>query len=100
MSASGSADGKSVELTCGSARDAVWFLSNQVVEDLAVRALDFEAHTWPEGVLFDFLQQAPATETPHLLPPNFACNVNGRWEGGHRSVSEKENGYEFRNLLP
>jgi hypothetical protein len=61
----------------------------QVIEHLAVRTLNLEAPARTEGVLFDFLQQAVAPETPHLLPPYFACHVNGRrWEGGHRCVSE------------
>jgi hypothetical protein len=76
------------------------FFSDEIVENLAVRALDLEAHARPEGVLFHFLQQATAAETPHLTPPHLACNVNGRWEGGHRCVSEKEKSYEMRNLLP
>jgi hypothetical protein len=89
-----------VGFTRGSACEATRFLTYQVVEDLAMRALDLEPHPWTECKLFDLLKQTAAAETPHLLPPYFACDINsGRWEGGHRCVSENESGYEIRNLL-
>ena len=89
-----------VGFTRGSACEATRFLTYQIVEDLAVRALDLEPHPWTERKLFDLLKQAAAPKTPHLLPPYLVCDINsGRWEGGHRCVSEKERGYEIGNLL-
>jgi hypothetical protein len=56
--------------------------SDQVVDDLAATAFDFDVLTRSQRVLLDFLEQAAAPAAPDLDPPNAGRRSGMTWRAG------------------